>query len=87
MDLEKIYTDCRGKYFPHLLIIRGALEASPYRNSDVLLESTPFTKKGRLHVNSPLLKRGRLHVNAPILKRGCFSCHKAPTFLKWGVLF
>jgi hypothetical protein len=61
MDLEKIYTDCRGKIFSQYLInYWGALEAHPYRNRDTLLESAPFYKKGVLACKRPLLKKGAL---------------------------
>jgi hypothetical protein len=54
MDLEKIYIQIVGrKYFPHILITGGALEASPYRNRDTLLESAPFYKKGALACKRP----------------------------------
>jgi hypothetical protein len=70
MDLEKIYMDCGGKYFPYILIIGGALEAPSYRNRDALPGSAPFYKKGVLACKHPLFKKK------------AFSCHKAPPFFK-----
>jgi hypothetical protein len=83
MDLEKIfspynpyiYTDCRGKYFFHILIIGGALKASLYINKDSLFKSTPFYKKRALACKCHLFKKE------------AFSCHKAPSFLKGSALF
>jgi hypothetical protein len=69
MDLEKIfspynpciYTDCRGKiFFFHILIIGGALKASPYIKRDTLPKSAPFYKKGALACKRPLFKIGVL---------------------------
>jgi hypothetical protein len=68
MDLEKIfspynpciYTDYRGKYFFHILIIGGTLKASPYKNRDALPKSAPFYKKGTLACKRPLFKIGAL---------------------------
>jgi hypothetical protein len=69
MDLEKIYMDRKGKYFSHILIIGGTLEAPSYRNMDALLESTP-----------PFYKKGALTCKCPLLKKGAFSCHKVSLF-------
>jgi hypothetical protein len=46
--LRKYIGIVRGKYFPHILIIGGALEVPSYRNRDVLLESAPFYKNWAL---------------------------------------
>jgi hypothetical protein len=69
MDLEKIvspYNPCIyilivwGKYFFHILIIGGALKASPYKNRDALPKSAPFYKKGALPCKRPIFKIGVL---------------------------
>jgi hypothetical protein len=63
MDLEKIFSPhnsyiriVRGKYFFHILIIGGALKASPYKNRDVLPKSAPFYKKWALACKRPIFK-------------------------------
>jgi hypothetical protein len=58
MNFEKIYTDCRGKYFSYILIIGDALKAPPYRNMDTLPESTPFYKNGALVCVSTHFQKG-----------------------------
>jgi hypothetical protein len=71
IDLGKYIRIVGEKYFSHILIIGGALEAPPYKNRDALPESAPFYKKGRLHVNAPFLKRGHfLTIKPPFLKCG-----------------
>jgi hypothetical protein len=64
IDLKKIYMDCMGKIFFLYINYWGALEASPYRNKDVLPKSTPFYKKVAFACKRPFFKKRRFILNA-----------------------